>query len=135
MKRAVTTGSPTNLNTANGCVGSDGGQALNLAPTATSPLRPRRALAKRRTGSTPRTASAPSIFPHTFTDNTDAVAGKTATLSFDIAKQDADGHTTSSAESFEFRIDDKVVAHINASELTNSGEMYHYSFRHQRLCQ
>jgi hypothetical protein len=68
----------------------------------------------------------PVDLSHTFTDNTDAVAGKTATLSFDIAKQDADGHTTSPSESFEFRIDGVMVAQIDASDLATSGDMYHY---------
>jgi len=68
----------------------------------------------------------PVNLSHLFQDQTDAVAGKTATLSFDIARQDADGHVTPLAESFEFRIDGVTVATVNASDLANAGEMYHY---------
>jgi hypothetical protein len=70
----------------------------------------------------------PINIENTFFDFTAPVDGKTATLSFDIAKQDADGHTTSPAESFEFRIDGVMVAQIDAADLANSGEMYHYEF-------
>ncbi|MDQ0324084.1 hypothetical protein QO002_006291 [Pararhizobium capsulatum DSM 1112] len=68
----------------------------------------------------------PINISHDFIDGTAPVDGKTAVLSFDIAKQDFDGHFTPANESFEFRIDGQTVAQIDASDLTNAGQMYHY---------
>ena len=58
---------------------------------------------------------------HTFIDNTAAVNGKTATLSFDIGMFDIDwggGYQTNANETFEFRIDGQKVAEFTASEFT-----------------
>jgi hypothetical protein len=68
----------------------------------------------------------PINISHDFTDATAAQGGVTSVLSFDIAKQDFDGHVTGSNESFQFKIDGATVATINASQLAHSGEMYHF---------
>ena len=68
----------------------------------------------------------PIDISHEFTDLTAAVDGKTAVLSFDIAKQSFDGHTTSANATLEVRIDNVAVATIAAADLANFNEMYHY---------
>jgi hypothetical protein len=66
---------------------------------------------------------------HDFTDTTAAVAGKTAVLEFDIAKQNLTyqgvNYATASDASFEFRIDDVAVATIHASDLVGDNVMHH----------
>ncbi len=61
---------------------------------------------------------------HTFTDNTAAINGKTATLSFDIGKMDIDWggrhFKTNANETFEFRIDDQTVAEFTASDFIDA---------------
>ena len=53
----------------------------------------------------------PVNISHNFIDNTAAIAGATAVLSFDIAKQDFGiGKITDPNASFEVRIDGNVVA-------------------------
>ena len=65
---------------------------------------------------------------HTFTDNTAAIDGKTATLSFDIGKMNIDwggGYQTNANETFEFRIDDQKVAEFTASQF-NDADLHHF---------
>lgn len=68
----------------------------------------------------------PIDLSHTFTDDTGAVGGVTSVLSFDIAKQDEGPYVTNPDAAFEFRIDGVTVAHIDAKDLVNAGQMYHY---------
>ena len=67
---------------------------------------------------------------HTFTDSTAAIAGKTAVLSFDIAKQSltyqGTHYATASDAAFEFRVDGVTVKHINAIDLAVDNKMYHF---------
>jgi hypothetical protein len=67
---------------------------------------------------------------HTFTDTTAAIDGKTAVLSFDIAKMDvkwdANNYVTDPNASFEFRVDGSVVAQIDAADFANFNEMKHF---------
>jgi len=66
---------------------------------------------------------------HAFTDNTAAAGGKTSVLSFDIAKLDLkwDGnpYQTDPNASFQFKIDNAVVAEIHASDLATN-QMTHF---------
>jgi hypothetical protein len=66
---------------------------------------------------------------HTFTDTTAAEGGKTAVLSFDIAKQDLTyqgvHYATDPNAAFEIKIDGTTVAHIDASDLLTNNDMYH----------
>lgn len=69
---------------------------------------------------------------HTFTDSTDPVGGKTATLEFDVAKQSLDylgtHYETAADAQFEIRIDGDTIAFITAGDLAAFNEMEHYSF-------
>ena len=69
----------------------------------------------------------PVNISHNFIDNTAAIAGATAVLSFDIAKQDFGvGKLTDPNASFEVRIDGNVVAQIDAADLANFNQMKHF---------
>ena len=87
------------------------------------------------TGSTPRTRRAGTIsggidISNTFKDTTAAVGGKTAVLSFDIAKMDVNwdlhNYKTDPNASFEFRVDGKVVAQFDAADFTDFNSMKHF---------
>ncbi|QIG47570.1 hypothetical protein G5V57_07390 [Nordella sp. HKS 07] len=67
---------------------------------------------------------------HDFTDSTAAVGGKTAVLSFDIAKQNltylGNAYQTEANASFDVRIDGVTVKTILASDLVENNQMYHF---------
>ena len=67
---------------------------------------------------------------HEFTDLTAPVSGKTAVLSFDIAKQaltyEGNPYATDPNAKLEFKIDGAVVATVNASDLLSANTMQHY---------
>jgi hypothetical protein len=72
----------------------------------------------------------PVSIANTFTDTTAAEGGVTSVLSFDIAKQDltyqGNPYVTDPDATFEFRIDGQTVATVEAADLANSNEMYHF---------
>lgn len=72
----------------------------------------------------------PINISHAFNDTTAPVAGKTAVLSFDVAKQSLDYNSvhyqTAADASLEFRIDGVMVKTITAAELATPNAMTHY---------
>jgi hypothetical protein len=70
---------------------------------------------------------------HTFVDPTAAVGGKTAVLSFDIAKMavnwDGKNFATDPNAAFQFKLDGQVVAEVHASdlELATPNAMHHFN--------
>jgi hypothetical protein len=67
---------------------------------------------------------------HSFTDSTAAVAGKTSVLSFDIGTQDltfnGQHYATDPNASFDFKIDNQVVAHFDADDFAAPNAMLHF---------
>ncbi len=68
---------------------------------------------------------------HNFIDTTAAIAGATAVLSFDIARQDlvykGTSYETDLGAKFQVLIDGVVVAEVNYSDLANANEFTHYT--------
>ena len=68
---------------------------------------------------------------HSFIDKTAAIAGATAVLSFDIARQDLNykgtNYQTDPDAKFQVLIDGEVVAEVNYADLANPNEFTHYT--------